>query len=447
MTALLSRFPFLRALAGAGYCLLLGVFAAALFGPSLIAQETKPTERVYNCSQRDVEKALEDLKAYDVGRLPVLAGFVNAKANTLKDYGNPHYQFQIEVIGQGSDHTLVQVSAKITAWYTAADAARSQYALIPSSGRLEEDLLDRLSVFLGSGNNQQPPEAAPLAAATGQATMSSKPSPSTQLINLMPPGPSSGPVPAHEDAVAPPPNLRSPEPAKLAAEIAAAKSELEAVEQKERRSQNQIAEFESVGHSRQHIADYAIPKKAQTPVFSLASEVSKVLFYADAEDEFEVFEAREGWVHVRLENDAQGWLRIPELELPGDRDVPDELDAKNFSAANEVIQTFTGEWPVLKGKSALFVLAQPKDAISRDILGNSQLEFATHTFVEGYRAATHSQQTIDGVVVVFMGEKPGVAAATLPEIQRWQEGKVSDKLFFDRCSFDPPDSFRDASKR
>jgi hypothetical protein len=410
---------------------LLSLFAAP-FEPVATAQEPKPTERVYNHPQYEVEKALEDMHAYESARLPVLAGFVNAKANTLRDYGNPHYQFEIDVIGQGSDHTLVQVSAKITAWYSANETTRSQYALIPSNGRLEEDLLDHLSVFLETGSSQHSPEQDPIPA-TAPVTMASKPSlPATKAPNLLQPDPPNKAATAAGAFPAADPILISARPATLASTIAATQSELEAVEQKEQESQKQIEELDTIARSRQHIVDFAIAKKAQTPVFSEATEISKVLFYVDSEDEFEVTEAREGWVHVRLENGALGWLRISELELPGQPDVSDEYGAKNFSAANEVIQPFTGEWAPLKGKTALFVLAQPKGTISTDLLAQSQLEFAT--------------QAIDGVVVVFAGDKQGVAAATLPEIRRWQEGRITDKLFFEHCSFDPPGSFHNNPK-
>ena len=70
-----------------------------------------------------------------------------------------------------------------------------------------------------------------------------------------------------------------------------------------------------------------------------------------------------------------------------------------------------------------------------------------YAFVEGYRVTTHSQQQIDGVVVVFLGQKGGVAAATLADIRRWHEGYLTGKLFLDRCSLDPVDSFHDGLRR
>jgi len=48
-------------------------------------------------------------------------------------------------------------------------------------------------------------------------------------------------------------------------------------------------------------------------------------------------------------------------------------------------------------------------------------------------------------VVVFLGPKGGVAAAALPDIRRWHDGIISDKLFLSRCSLDPATSFREAA--
>ena len=44
------------------------------------------------------------------------------------------------------------------------------------------------------------------------------------------------------------------------------------------------------------------------------------------------------------------------------------------------------------------------------------------------------------------GDKAGVAAATLTDMNRWQEDTISDKLFLAGCSPSPPDAFRDAAK-
>src|SRR5271169_4513033 len=67
------------------------LFVLALISLSLTAraQDTEPTDRVYKHSKVEVEKALQSLDAYATNRLPVLDGFVNAKADTLVRFENP----------------------------------------------------------------------------------------------------------------------------------------------------------------------------------------------------------------------------------------------------------------------------------------------------------------------------------------------------------------------
>jgi hypothetical protein len=415
-----------------------------ILGPGSHAQqEVQPVERVYNHSRVEVEKALQTLQAYATSRLPVLDGFVSANADTLKHFENPHYQFRIAIEAQGPVQTVVQVSAKVTAWYADADPVHAQYVVIPSNGRLEEDLLDRLSIYLEKGNPRAAGPAAPPAALAGAAAEGASPSsPGTSQTAAA--GNSSPPLlnpdpPATAGA--------SAEPATLASEIAAVEAQRTASEEAVRKLQQQISELEANSKSQKFLSNLATIKAAQTPVFDQADETSKILFRADAEDEFEVIDAREGWVRVRLESAAEGWLRISQLQPPGQVDDADDVAALNFSTPNEEVKPFSGEWAPLKGKPVLFVFAKPARELPPGTLGQSQRDFAKHAFTDGYRAATHSGQIIAGVVVVFLGVKGGVAAAALPDIRRWRDGLLSDKLFLDRCSLDPPESFRDTPKR
>jgi len=43
---------------------------------------------------------------------------------------------------------------------------------------------------------------------------------------------------------------------------------------------------------------------------------------------------------------------------------------------------------------------------------------------------------------VFLGNKGGVAAATLLDIRQWVEGGLGDEAFVNRCSLDPQAEFR-----
>jgi hypothetical protein len=422
---------------------LFGLVLLALAPTGHAQQTVQPVERVYNHSQVEVEKALQAMQAYVTSRLPVLDGFVNANASTLDHFENPHFQFRIELKAEGPAQTVAQIAAKITAWYAGAAPDHSQYVVVPSNGRLEEDLLDRLSIYLEKGSPRQPASAGATAPLSGGAGLG----PSPGAAN----GPQTGAAGKSSAILADPgtPAATSArtDAANLASQIAAVQAQREATEQNVRRLRQQTSELEANSKSQKFLSNLAIVKATRTPIFQQADEKSKILFRADPEDEFEIIDAREGWMHVRLENTDQGWLRISQLQRPNEVDDSGDMAVLNFLTPSEEIKPFVGEWMPLKGKAALFVFANTARELPAGTLGQSQLDFAKHVFTDGYREATHSDQAISGVVVVFLGAKGGVAAATLADIRRWHDGTLSDKLFLDRCSLDPPESFRDAPKR
>jgi hypothetical protein len=242
-----------------------------------------------------------------------------------------------------------------------------------------------------------------------------------------------------------PVRINAADPSALASEIASIRTQRQATEMNQRRLQQQISELEANSSAQRFLSNLAVIKTPQTPVFQQDDDTSKVLFRADPEDEFEIITVKDTWFHVRLENGADGWVRAAQLQPPQEvDDSEDAAAAVNFATPNQEIKPFAGDWVPLKGKPSLFVFAQPTRAIPNAILGQSQFAFAKHIFTEGYREAMHSEQPMAGVVVVFLGDKGGVAAATLADIRRWRSGAISDKVFFERCSFDPPESFRDA---
>ena len=419
------------------------------------AQDSDSTDRVYKHRKVEVEEALQSLKAYATNRLPVLDGFVNANATTIAKLENPHYQLRIEVESQGPNQTLVSVIAKITAWSAEQDPSRSQYVVIPSNGRLEQDMLDRLSVLLEKGNVDRnggssgtPNSDRSAASAADSASASASPTPGVAAGGSAPgsphpPAPDASPV--GPSAASPGSRVNPADPSAIASEIASIRAQRQATEMNQRKLQQQVSELEANSSAQKFLSNLAVIKTPQTPVFQQDDDTSKVLFRADPEDEFEVINVKDTWFHVRLENGAEGWIRTAQLQPPQEvDDAEDAAAALNFATPNQEIKPFAGDWVPLKGKPSLFVFAQPNRAIPNAILGQSQFAFAKHIFTEGYREAMHSEQPMSGVVVVFLGDKGGVAAATLADIRRWHTGAISDKVFFERCSFDPPESFRDA---
>lgn len=389
---------------------------------------TKPVDRIYSHSQVEVQEALDAMSAFTTERLPTLDGFVTANANTLDHFENPHYQLHIDIVTQGISQTLVSVSAKITAWYVSDDPGHSQYVIIPSSGRIENDFLDRLSIYLEKGNPAR--SAAPPANGAGGAA-----------AVPVPDRPAGTPA-ATGRAVA-----NTTDPAVLGSEIASLRAKRETIESQERNTREQIDTLTAVSKNQKFLSTIAVVRSSQTPVFSMPDETSKVLFHADPDDEFEMTEGRDGFVQVKLENGGTGWIRVSQLRRPSDQDDQDATGNSNFTTANEQVKTFDGDWAPLKGKPTLFVFAEPSRTMPEGTLGQSQLEFAKQVFIDGYREANHTDEPAAGVVIVFLGEKGGVAAASLEDIRRWRDGFLTDKAFLDRCSFDPPASFRDSPGR
>jgi hypothetical protein len=420
------------------------VLLAALVGLSAFAQQPTPVERVYKFPRVEVERALRDLQAYATAPLPALDGFVNADSSTFDLYDNPQYDFRVKVSEPAPEQTLVNVSARVTAWNPNATPSQSRYVLLPSNGRLERELLDHVAAYLEKGSLRRSSNSP----STPTAPVSRSPGSSLDLSTTsLPPSVALDSAAVKSvDPITTPRDFKNADPATLAAEIVKVRAERDAVQREEEKLQQQISQLETDRNSRTHLSDLAMVKTAQAPIFEQPNEFSKVLLRADPEDEFEVTEARYGWVHIRLQNLGQGWIKISELQLPNEPDNTGDSAAADFTEPSEEVAPFTGNWALLKDKPTLFVMAQPKHAIPKDSLGQSQIEFAKHAFLDGYRTAAHSQEKIVGVAVLFLGDKAGVAAATLTDIDRWQKGTLSDKLFLARCSLSPPDAFRDAAK-
>jgi hypothetical protein len=437
-------------------------FAALLILPAAKSTpaQTIPVERSYAHSLDEVQRALQELDVDAASRLPFLDGFVRASANSLDHLENPRYVLRSDVLRVGPTESIVRISAKITAWYQSADASHSEYRAIPSNGRLESDFLDRLTARLD-----------PVSNAHAETSADAPPPPDRPA-----PTPTSRPRPAistdtsagatHAAAAKPSDNGSD-----LATQIAVIRGQRKASEATTRGLNAQIEKLQAAANARAHQTGLAVVRRAHTPVFEKADETSHILLHANAEDEFSVIEVRgaaEGaanaWVHVQLEDGKQGWLRAGQLETAADaaqadaamqgrtHDSAADADDResvaggtHFAPASEEIKTFSGDWAALKGKPVLFVFAQSNGPLSGSALVHSQLAFAKQTFESGLNEAVHSQESLAGVVVVFLGPKGGIAAATLPDIRRWRDGIISDKLFLARCSLDPATSFRDTA--
>jgi Bacterial SH3 domain len=343
-----------------------------------------------------VKRAVEETHAGATARLPMLDGFVGENLR-LSAYERPYYQMRVEVSSQGVDRTLVHVTAKITAWYTDPNSGAQEYRDVPSNGRLESDLLDRIEASLKKTDADLDEKIASLQKRLND-TRSER-----QLLE------------------------------KKRDELNAANRPLEAVAQAE-----------------MPFARLVTVKEANAAVYAQPSQASRILLRAEREDAFEILEERDRWLHVRLAQDATGWLPKAQTSSEGQvapggvtvsavaQPVGAGVDSA-FAETRENVTMFLGDWPGLKGKKALFVYTRPLGLASRPTLGREKLAYVKDTFSNRYRQAIHSNSAIAGVVVIFQGSRGGIAAARLDDIAQWVDGKLPDATFLKRCSLDPPE--------
>jgi hypothetical protein len=417
------------------------LLGAALLAPVVCGQRA-PVQRVLSFEQSEVERALRELRAFSEADLPSLEGFVDAPAEVIEHCRQPRYLFQIELSRPAREQTRVIVRVRITTWFAGPDAAHAGYRTLPSSGRLEKDLLDRLEERLKKTVWTLPEQGAAAPPTAGQPPTEGPGRPRTferEVARLRPAPPSAD----TSSAPASPDSLR--------AEISSTRRQREAMEKEAQELRAVIQRLTDLSRSAPGREGKAVVRAALAPVREQPAESARLLFSADAQDQFEMLERRGSWVRVRLAGDAQGWLRGPDLEA---EDGPAGavgigVAAQGnafFGVAREDVFPFSGEWSELQGKQALFVFAQPLVEIPAALLGSTQLAFAQQVFRERYFAATHSPQPYAGIVVIFLGAKGGVAGATLQAIRPWAEGSLAEAAFLKRCSLDPPEAFRDAKR-
>jgi hypothetical protein len=107
-----------------------------------------PRERTYARGENELKKALQDLGAFDDAALPVLEGFATLGADGPVGYDRPYYRFRVVFDEAGAESTTVRLEAVVTARFTDPSGSRPEYRSVPSNGRLETDMLDRLDGYL-----------------------------------------------------------------------------------------------------------------------------------------------------------------------------------------------------------------------------------------------------------------------------------------------------------
>jgi hypothetical protein len=367
--------------------------------PALNAQPPAGVkQREYPASSASLTAALQKLGAYQLSRLPILEGFVQTQGLQLDRYSRPYYEFKIDFVPGGDNRTLVRIKANISAWYSEGDGATQGYRVLQSNGRLETDLLDRLSDYLGQNNS-------PMA------------------------------------------------PPKSSLEEQIATTHAQRVEAERSLSELETQLQTLTGSTRGVSAKFVAVARPGTPVLDKPAAGAAVLLKAQPEDEFEVTGSRGGWLRVKLDEGRSGWVNGSQVRsnvptLAGVSAAKPKADVSaDFTILRESTSSFDGDWSPLKGKTSLFVWAQPASRITPNMAA-TKLRFAEAIFAERYREATHSpDNSVQGIVVIFLDQRGGVAAARLDDIGYWLGGTLTRDAFLARCSLDPLGAFPAATQK
>ena len=378
-----------------------------------------PQERKFPQSVAAVQAALKTAGGAR-GNLPILDGFVAGTPDSLDQYQRPFYKCNVSVVSDAAGGSRVRVSAKITAWH---NGAKPGYEVLPSNGRLESDLLDRLQQALGS------PHAATERLREGDSDAPNNPRKKSSTYAASEPA-ISAPVPQFP---------KHYESGGSATPVSAGDAAL----QKEADGLSEILRNQS------HPTNLVAVKKDQTPVLQNPALDAKVLFLASAEDEFEIIESNPDWVHVRISGLSRGWLRrslveiwdgsqaataeqVPANATPAVAAETATASTSAFSISTEENGNFPGDWEPLKGKTVKIVSVQASGQVTS---AEQKLQFAEEMFHKETLAATPTT----GLVVIFDTEDGGMIAATSTQIAEFKKGAISEEAFWKHCYVDPPE--------
>jgi hypothetical protein len=389
-----------------------------------IHAQAVPYARSYQKSKTEVDQALKDLQAYPGQKLPILEGFVAAGSKPLDHYERGFYQLNIELLPGDSGATIVRLSAKITAWYADRDLAKSGYEVLASNGRLELDLLDRLQEKL-TGKPVDPP-----------ATIASNvqaPRPKLDLTGV----PGTG-IPA----------APTPEIAKTPDEVTAMRNQRVLEERRVQQLTTELNNLKEIQHNQAHPQDLISVIKSGTPVYAKASEQSRILFQAAADDEFEYLDSENGWIHISISGDSRGYIRQNAVRLPEliaskltkeDRGLEEKFPG--FQIEQQEISSFPGDWTALKGKLVKIYTVRPLSQDPKESGPAVRLRYSLALFEEGVKESAAVTPTPEGIVVIFDAADGGIASATMDSIKKYVEGSLTREAFWSQSSLDPPDTF------
>jgi hypothetical protein len=391
------------------------------------APQVVPYARSFAKSKKEVEQGLKDLQAYSGQKLPILDGFVAPISNPLDQYERGFYQYSIEMLPGDNGATIVRLTARITAWHLDHDPSKAGYEVLPSNGRLELDLLDRLQEKL-TGKPVDPP-------ATLNTTVQA---PRAKLDFSGVPG---GSMPAPSSPVA-----RTPD------EVAALRSQRVVAERRVQQLTSELDNLKDIQHNQVHPQNLVIVKSA-TPLFDKPGETARQLFQAAVNDEFEFLDASNGWIHVTISGDSRGWVRqsavlLPEREASKLASAEASLEQKfpGFRIEQESMSTFPGDWSVLKGKHVKIYTVQPISQKPAETGPAERVNYALALFQKTLKETANASALPDGVVVIFDAADGGILAASTADIQKYATGGLTKDGLLAQAYLDPPEAFRPTPK-
>ena len=436
--------------------LLPALLLALLFLPHCVFAQGPLAERVYQKSESDVHKALQQLHFSIGGRLPILDGFVSTD-QALDDYSRGYYQCSVQMTPASSGGTLVTVTAKITAWYAGSGPTPGAYRVLPSNGRLEADFLDRLDDALGGTASAQISPAAPTSAVPTSAAPTPPPAAVPEPDAANPPNsskpallPTAPPASLPRGVVIPPYNPTSMSSSSASEALMSPKERLEDAEQRKDLTAD-IESLEEIQSNQVHPTNLAVVKLAGTPVLSLPAPSAKTIFRADAGDEFEILDKRENWVHVRIAGPSRGWIKTAELDLPQLAEPSKSTGSLNrsetpaFHISREETRPFAGEWEPLHGKTVRIIWVEPAPGLERSS-AREKRSFAKSVFSKADQELASANQSVAGVVIVFDSADGGQISATLSTLKQWRAGGLSEASFWKSCALDPSDLLQEPPK-
>ncbi|HKM67404.1 MAG TPA: hypothetical protein VJX70_09585 [Candidatus Acidoferrum sp.] len=406
------------------FCLL----SLAAFAGETCAQAI-PYARSFALPRAKVEQALKDLQAYSGQKLPVLDGFVAVADKPLDRYERGFYQFSIELLPGDAGGTIVRLAAKITAWYADRDVTKSGYQVLPSNGRLELDFLDRLEEKL-TGKTA--------ATAAPNPNSPQAPQPKLDLSGARTAATMAAPV---------------PQAAEKPDEVSQLRNQRIASEKRVQQLNTELQNLQEIQRGQVHPKNLIVVKKSPTPIYAKNAETSRVLFQASTNDEFEFLDMEGEWIHISISGDSRGFVRRNAVEVPEGLMARIQSASGNpedkftgFRIEREETSDFPGDWAPLKGKKVKIYTVQPVSQNPKETGPAVRLNYCLALFQKGLREAASANPTPDGVVVIFDAADGGIAAATIPNIQRLAENSVKPDAFWQQGYLEPPDAFMPTPK-